>query len=305
MLNNLGAFAFHAGDWREAVVLYRRAGNASAQAGDVVNAAFGDCNVGEVLVEQGRLTAADEALRRALQVWRGSGYDSGVAYATALLGRAAVHQGRSDVGRGLVQRALAKFRQLGHEPEAQMAEALLAEALVFGGHAERALQDIEALAPRLLDARLRAAARAAPRAARSRSSATRDAALAALDVVARARARAGRRLRRRRGAARARRAGGDDPRAPAWRRESQGAPRAARRRPAAAPDRAPALVLAAHLRVDRAARQPRDQRDPVVEQAPLLDAGRLARHPQHPALGQQPGPPVLGDPVAVAVERRS
>ena len=65
VLNNLGAFAFHAGDWREAVVLYRRAANASAQAGDVVNAAFGDCNVGEVLVEQGRLTAADEALRAA------------------------------------------------------------------------------------------------------------------------------------------------------------------------------------------------------------------------------------------------
>jgi class 3 adenylate cyclase/tetratricopeptide (TPR) repeat protein len=154
VLNNLGAFAFHAGDWREAVVLYRRAGNASEQAGDVVNAAFGDCNVGEVLVEQGRLTAADETLRRAIRVWRGCGYESGAAYATALLGRAAVHQGRSEHGRGLVQRALAKLRRLGHEPEAQMAEALLAEALVFGGHPERALQDIEALTPRLLDARL-------------------------------------------------------------------------------------------------------------------------------------------------------
>jgi class 3 adenylate cyclase/tetratricopeptide (TPR) repeat protein len=154
VLNNLGAFAFHAGDWREAVVLYRRAGNASAQAGDVVNAAFGDCNVGEVLVEQGRLTAADEALRRAIQVWEGSGYDSGVAYATALLGRAAVHQGRSDDGRGHLQIALAKLRRLGHEPEAQMAEALLAEAFVYGRHAERALQDIEALLPRLLDARM-------------------------------------------------------------------------------------------------------------------------------------------------------
>ena len=154
VLNNLGAFAFHRGDWPEAVVLYRRAGNASAQAGDAVNAAFGDCNVGEVLVEQGRLTAADQALRRAMQVWGGSGYDSGVAYALALLGRAAVHQGRTEDGRGSIQRALAKLRRLGHEPEAQMAQALLAEALVFGGHAERALQELESLAPRVLDARL-------------------------------------------------------------------------------------------------------------------------------------------------------
>jgi hypothetical protein len=35
-----------------------------------------------------------------------------------------------------------------------MVEALLAEALVFGGHGERALQDLETLGPRLLDARL-------------------------------------------------------------------------------------------------------------------------------------------------------
>ena len=221
VLNNLGAFAFHAGDWREAVVLYRRAGNASAQAGDAVNGAFGDCNVGEVLVEQGRLTAADEALRRAIQVWAGSRYDSGVAYATALLGRAAVHQGRSEDGRGLVQRALAKLRQLGHEPEAQMAEALLAEALVFGGHAERALQDIEALVPRLLDARMEpllgrlrgcalaqlgehVAATTALQTALERAHALGVAydAAAALHVLA---------------------ALGDatDPRAPAWRRESQ------------------------------------------------------------------------------------
>ena len=203
-------------------MLYRRAGNASAQAGDVVNAAFGDCNVGEVLVAQGRLTAADEALRRALQVWRGSGYDSGVAYATALLGRAAVHQGRSDDGRGLVQRALAKFRRLGHEPEAQMAEALLAEALVSGGHAERALQDLEALRPRLLDARLEPLlerlrgcalaqlddrgrgprrARAARSSGRARSTPAYDAAAALHALVALC--------------------GDDDPRVPAWRRERQ------------------------------------------------------------------------------------
>ena len=153
VLNNLGAFAFHAGDWRQAVVLYRRAGNASAQAGDVVNAAFGDCNVGEVLVEQGRLTAADEALRAAVRVWRGTGDDAGVAYATALLGRAAVHQGRSEDGRGALQRALAQLKRLGHAADAQMAEALLVEALVFGEHAEAGLQQLEALRPRLLDAR--------------------------------------------------------------------------------------------------------------------------------------------------------
>ena len=154
VLNNLGAYAFHAGRWADAVVLYRRAGNLCARAGDVGNAAFADCNVGEVFVMQGRLTAADEALRRALRVWRGTSDDSGVAFANALLGRAAVHQGRSDAGRGFLQAALAKSEQLGHQAEAQIAEAFLAEALVFGGRAESALQLVEALRVRLLDERL-------------------------------------------------------------------------------------------------------------------------------------------------------
>ena len=118
MLNNLGAYAFHDGRWTDAVVLYRRAGNLCARAGDWATRRSRDCNVGEVLVMQGRLTAADEALRRALRVWRGTGDDSGVAFANALLGRAAVHQGRSDAGRGLLQSAFAKSKQLGHQAEA-------------------------------------------------------------------------------------------------------------------------------------------------------------------------------------------
>ena len=154
VLNNLGAYAFHEGRWQDAVVLYRRAGNASARAGDAVNAAFGDCNVGEVLVGQGRLVIAEQLLRQARQVWRGTGYDSGVAFVTTLLGRAAVHGARVEEGRGMLQTALGKYRRLRHEAEAQWAEALLAEALAFGGHAERVLQSIEALRVRLLDPRL-------------------------------------------------------------------------------------------------------------------------------------------------------
>ena len=55
VLNNLGGFAYHEGRWDDAVELYRRGAEASERAGDVANAAFGDCNVGEVLADQGRL----------------------------------------------------------------------------------------------------------------------------------------------------------------------------------------------------------------------------------------------------------
>ena len=93
VLNNLGGFAYHEGRWDEAVELYRRAAEASARAGDVANAAFGDCNVGEVLADQGHLAQAEQRLRRALRVWRGSSYDWGAAFATGLLGRTADPRG--------------------------------------------------------------------------------------------------------------------------------------------------------------------------------------------------------------------
>ena len=68
VLNNLGGFAYHEGRWDDAVELYRRAAEVSARAGDVANAAFGDCNVGEVLSDQGRWAEAERALRQALRI---------------------------------------------------------------------------------------------------------------------------------------------------------------------------------------------------------------------------------------------
>src|SRR4029453_14953491 len=95
VLNNLGGFAYREGRWDQAVALYRRGADASIRAGDVANAAFGDCNVGEVLSNQGRLTEARKLLHRARRVWRGTGYDWGVAYATAQLGPIAGPEGRT------------------------------------------------------------------------------------------------------------------------------------------------------------------------------------------------------------------
>ncbi len=71
------------------VDLYARAAEASARAGDVWAAAYGDCNIGEVLADQGRLEEAEERLRRARRVWHGTEDEHGVAFTSALLGRLA------------------------------------------------------------------------------------------------------------------------------------------------------------------------------------------------------------------------
>jgi tetratricopeptide (TPR) repeat protein len=148
VLNNLGGFAYFEGRWDDAVALYRRGADASVRAGDLANAAYGDCNVGEVLSDQGRLAEAAKLLNRARRVWRGTGYDWGVAFVTAQLGRIAVREKRRDDGRRLLEEALAGFERLHVAGDAVWVEALLAEAAAFAGRSAEAF----AAAGRLLAA---------------------------------------------------------------------------------------------------------------------------------------------------------
>jgi class 3 adenylate cyclase/tetratricopeptide (TPR) repeat protein len=147
VLNNMGYFAYHRGQWADAVDLYRRAAEASERAGDVANAAFGDLNVGEVLADQGHLSDAEVRLRRARRIWRGSGYEGGAAFATALLGRTAVRAGRADEGMALLDEAVAALRRLRSDAEAALVEAYVAEAHVARREPEAALADVARLLP--------------------------------------------------------------------------------------------------------------------------------------------------------------
>jgi tetratricopeptide (TPR) repeat protein len=140
VLSNLGAFAVAAGDWDAGMELYEEGAEQAAQAGDVVAAAYGDCNIGETLSDQGRYDEAEPRLRRALQVWDGSGDEQGSGYARLLLGRMAVRVGRADVGRGQIERALRDLAALRCEFEADFARVLLAEAVLAGGSPGEALE---------------------------------------------------------------------------------------------------------------------------------------------------------------------
>ncbi len=145
VLNNLGMFAYWEGRWDAAVELYERGAEASTRAGDVANAAFGDCNIGEVLADQGHYVAAEERLRRARRVWRGTEDAHGVAFATALLGRLAARAGRSEEGLELLGSACAELRTLGFAGDAGLADAYRAEALALAGRPAEALAVAESL----------------------------------------------------------------------------------------------------------------------------------------------------------------
>ena len=91
MLNNLGMFAYFEGRWDNAIAFYRRArgpaANAPVARRDV---AYTDCNIGEILSDQGHLDEAGASLRRARQVWSGTGERQTVAFVDVLLARLAV-----------------------------------------------------------------------------------------------------------------------------------------------------------------------------------------------------------------------
>lgn len=139
VLNNLGMFAYFRSRWDEAVELYRRAGACSERAGKPGDVAYTDCNIGEILSDQGHLEEASVYLMRARRVWSATQERQGVAFVNLLLGRVAVRGGRHEEALPLLDMAVADLRRFGIDAYAEFARALVAEAEAFAGDPSRAL----------------------------------------------------------------------------------------------------------------------------------------------------------------------
>jgi class 3 adenylate cyclase/tetratricopeptide (TPR) repeat protein len=148
VLNNLGMFAYFDGRWDDAVALYERAGECSDRAGRPADRAGTDCNVGEILSDQGRLDEAETHLQRARRVWSATGERQAVAFVDVLLTRLAARRGVCPDGARTLEEAADELRRSGVDAYAAFAQALVAEAHAFTGDPARALQ----IARRELDA---------------------------------------------------------------------------------------------------------------------------------------------------------
>ena len=140
VLNNLGGIAYWDGRWDEAVDLYRRATACAERAGRPADAAFTDCNVGEILSDQGHLKEGEARLERALRVWSGTDERQAAAYVNALLARLRVRRGQYAEGVALLEAASSELRRLGIDAYAELTQAWLAEAEAFGGDPFRAME---------------------------------------------------------------------------------------------------------------------------------------------------------------------
>ncbi len=140
VLNNLGGIAYWDDRWDEAVNLYSRAAECAERAGRPAQRAFTDCNVGEILSDQGDLDGAEVQLLQARRVWSATGERQAVAYVNALLGRLAVRRGQYGEGLTMLEAAVSELRQLGIDAYAELAQAWIAEAEAFGGDPFRAME---------------------------------------------------------------------------------------------------------------------------------------------------------------------
>jgi len=140
VLNNLGMFAYFEGRWSDAIGLYRRSRASSERAGTPANVARTDCNIGEILSDQGRIDEAKEHLERARRVWSGTGERHAVAFIDALLARLATRSGGGADAVPALESAMQELRRFSMDAYAGFAQALVAEAEAFGGDPTRALQ---------------------------------------------------------------------------------------------------------------------------------------------------------------------
>jgi tetratricopeptide (TPR) repeat protein len=139
VLNNLGMFAYFDGRWDDALGLYRRSRESSDRAGTPASVARSDCNIGEILSDQGRVEESREHLERARRVWSGTGERHSVAFIDLLLARLATRSGDGGQVVTQLEAAMNELREFSMDAYADFAQALLAEAEGIGGAPERAL----------------------------------------------------------------------------------------------------------------------------------------------------------------------
>ncbi len=139
VLTQIGYRAYLDGGWNEAVDAYGRARELFERLGDLSNAAIGNANTAEILLDQGRLEQAEVALRDAIRVWRASSSENDVAFGRALLGRVLARQGRFDDAELLLQQARARFVEQGAKTEVIDADTYQAECLLLAGRFVEAL----------------------------------------------------------------------------------------------------------------------------------------------------------------------
>jgi class 3 adenylate cyclase/tetratricopeptide (TPR) repeat protein len=134
---NLGMCAFFAGRWMEAVEYYELGRSSAFAIGNVTGAALASMNAAEVLIDQGHIDVAADALVEIRRVLRAAGYTAALSYADLLYAVAQMRSGRIEESVIELERIAAEFRSGSMAMYAFETELRLAEAHLRAGRLDR------------------------------------------------------------------------------------------------------------------------------------------------------------------------
>ncbi|HVL33725.1 MAG TPA: tetratricopeptide repeat protein, partial [Actinomycetota bacterium] len=142
LFNNLGGLAYFRGDWTRALDLYQRAEDCFNRIGNVLEAAYGRCNIAEVLTNRGRLDEAESILNDVMRLWRSLGFGVGIGIVTKHLGRVHLRRGDLARARALFDDAAEAFARHGLEAQRCEVDAWSAETSLRAGDAAAASERV-------------------------------------------------------------------------------------------------------------------------------------------------------------------
>ncbi len=130
---NLGAFAFFAGRWSQAVQWYASSRRVALEAGNAFGAAETDLSLVDILLHQGRLDEAEELLRDAVRILRASGIEWFEAHGQMLASCLLLARGEHARADELAAAVVARFTALGTRISALEASLVRVEATLALG----------------------------------------------------------------------------------------------------------------------------------------------------------------------------
>jgi class 3 adenylate cyclase/tetratricopeptide (TPR) repeat protein len=139
MAINLGVIAYFDNRWDETIERYRQAIEADRSIGNLLDAAMSEANIGEVLVNQGRLEEAEPLLRNAVRVLRASDYGA-APFVEMHLGRLLTARGEFEEAERLLRAGVEQWQASGRAASAYETSINLADCLVRSGRPQEGLQ---------------------------------------------------------------------------------------------------------------------------------------------------------------------
>jgi tetratricopeptide (TPR) repeat protein len=122
---------------------YERTRAIDERCGNEWRAAIASGNIGEILVDQGRMAEAEPLLAEALRVWRATQAPSSVGFGASLLGCVRARTGRRQQAMELFDEAIAAYTSTGEVFDLVQTRLRIAEAHLLTGDTDAAISHLD------------------------------------------------------------------------------------------------------------------------------------------------------------------